>query len=442
MKFRRLFVLLVVLVLAVSACLPEPVEEAEPTAEEETMAPTETEEAMEPTEEETAAATEEEGGEEEGSLPEACLADEKGCAVIPSGETIKIGMGAPLLGDYSMFGIDISQGVSLALQSVDGFEGWSYELVAEDTGGLAEGGAAVANKMVTDPSVVAIAGHIFTASTDAAIPIYEKAGLPMMSPSATNPMLTQKGSSVFNRLAFTDADQGKTAAELMFNQLGLTKIAVMHDGGSYGQGLADVVQDEFEALGGEVAAYEGITPGEVDYVAPLSAVAAAEPEAVFFGGYAAEAIVMMNQWSQAGLDGVLFFGCDGTFGVEFTEKTGANSEGAIAASLVPPDSEEKSLFDQAYGDLFPTAAGELSAFTWAAFDTGGFLMTAIEKVAFVENDTLYVPRGALVSTVRDMEYVGLTGLVKCDDIGECNASGPTFYKVEGGAWIPLALSSD
>ena len=86
-----------------------------------------------------------------------------------------------------MFGIDISQGVEVALVQDDGFEGWSYELVAEDTGGAPEAGAAVANKMVTDPTVVAIAGHIFSGSTAAAMPIYEKAGFPMMSPSATLP---------------------------------------------------------------------------------------------------------------------------------------------------------------------------------------------------------------------------------------------------------------
>jgi len=169
-----------------------------------------------------------------------------------------------------------------------------------------------------------------------------------MSPSATNPTLTQKGSSVFNRLAFTDADQGKIAAGLLFDQLGFTKLALMHDGGSYGQGLADVVQAEFTSLGGEVTAYEALTPGEADYVAVLSAVADSEPEVVYFGGYAAEAIVMMNQWSQAGLDGVQFFGCDGTFGVEFTEKTGANGEGSIAASMVPEESSES--FDEFTSD--------------------------------------------------------------------------------------------
>ncbi len=411
MKFKKhIFALLLVLLVVLSACAPETEEVAE---------------------------TE----EPEESLPQACLDDEFGCAVIPAGETIKIGMGAPLLGDYSMFGTDISQAVALALALDDGFEGWSYELIAEDTGGSPEGGAAVANKMVTDPTVVAIAGHIFSGSTDAAMPIYERAGLPMMSPSATNPDLTTKGSSVFNRLAFTDADQGKAAASLLFNELGFRKIGVMHDGGTYGQGLADVVQAEFESLGGEVVAYEAITPGEADYVAPLSAVAAGEPEAVYFGGYAADAIVMMNQWSQAGLEGALFFGCDGTYGVEFTDKTGANGEGAVAASLVPPDSEEKTTFDEQYGAEYPTVPGELSAFTWSAFDTGNVLIDAIEKVAFVEGGTLYVPRGALVDAVRNTNFVGLTGAVICDEIGECNASGPTFYQVVDGVWVTLDLGS-
>jgi branched-chain amino acid transport system substrate-binding protein len=429
MKFKSFVVLMVVFAFLFTACAPEPAEVSVPKDEVEQV-----------TEEATEAAAEPEA--EESDLPAACLEDEFGCAVIPAGETIKIGMGAPMLGDYSMFGIDISQAVSLALMQDDGFEGWTYELIAEDTGGAPEGGAAVANKMVTDPTVVAIAGHIFSGSTDAAMPIYEKAGLPMMSPSATNPDLTQKGSAVFNRLAFTDADQGAAAADLLFNALGFTKIAVMHDGGTYGQGLADVVQATFESFGGEVVAYEAVNPGEADYVAPLSAVAAAEPQAVYFGGYAAEAIVMMNQWTQAGLDGVLFFGCDGTYGVEFTDKTGANGEGAIAASLVPPDSDEKVAFDEAYGEMFPTVPGELSAFTWSSFDTGNVLVAAIESVAFVENGTLFVPRGALVDAVRNTDFVGLTGAVVCDEIGECNASGPVFYQVVDGAWVPLALDAD
>ena len=433
MKVKKSIILIVVLLIAVAlnACVPAPVDETQVSTDAVPVEPSDEALSEEPDQEVEDSQT---GNT---SLPQVCLDDSYGCAVISQGDTIKIGMGAPLLGDYSIFGTDIKQSVSLALKLDDGFEGWSYELIAEDTGGLSEAGAAVANKMVTDPTVVAIAGHLFTGSSDAAIPIYEKAGLAMMSPSATSPILTQKGSSVFNRLVFTDADQGKSAADLLFNSLGFTRIAVMHEGSSYGQGLADVVQAEFEALGGEVVAYEGITPGEADYVAPLSAVASTEPEAVFFGGFAAEAIVMMNQWSQAGLEGVLFFGCDGTYGVEFLDKTGLNGEGAVAASLVPPDSEEKSLFDQRYLEAYGVEAGELSSYTWSAFDTGGVLIAAIESVAFVEDGSLFIPRGALVEAVRNTDYVGLTGLIKCDDVGECNASGPTFYQIIDGAWVPL-----
>ena len=428
MKFKSFVVFMVVFAFLFAACAPEPADVNVPQDGADGIA----------TDEPTEAADESAG--DTSDMPAACQEDEFGCAVIPEGETIKIGMGAPLLGDYSMFGIDISQAVELALAQDDGFEGWTYELVAEDTGGAPEGGAAVANKMVTDDTVVAIAGHIFSGSTEAAMPIYEKAGLPMMSSSATNPGLTQSGSTVFNRLAFTDADQGAAAADLLFNKFGFTKLAVLHDGGTYGQGLADVVKEKFEEMGGEIVAYEGITTGEADYVAVLSAVAAVEPEAVYFGGYAAESIVLMNQWTQAGLDGVQFFGSDGTYGVEFTDKTGANGEGAVAASLVPPDSDEKTVFDAAYADTYPTKAGELSAFTWSSFDTGNVLISAIESVAFVENGSVYVPRGALIEAVRTMNFEGLTGAVICDEIGECNASGPTFYQVVDGAWVPMDLS--
>jgi len=379
-----------------------------------------------------------------GSLPEVCEADPLGCAVIKKGETVKIGMAGPMLGDYAMFGQDISQGATIAINEFNeagGLEGFEFALVAEDTGGAPEQGAAVASKFVTDQTMVAIAGHIFSGETEAAMPIYEDAGFPMMSPSATNPPLTTLGSSVFNRLAFTDAVQAKFAAEILFNDLGMTKLALVHDGGAYGQGLAEEVQKNFVALGGEVVAFEAITVGEADYSATLASIAAKDPEAVYFGGYSAEGIIMMNQWVQSGLEGVLFFGCDGTYGVEFTQKTGVNGIGSLAASLVPPDSAEKTAFDVVYQSTFGLQAGELSAFTWSAYDTAWTLIEAAKSVAFVDGDTLYIPRSQMVAAVRSTNYNGLTGAVVCDAVGECNASGPTYYEVvsdgAGGAvWEP------
>ena len=373
-----------------------------------------------------------------GKGEEVCASDPFGCAELAPGTTIKIGMGAPMTGDNAQFGIDISQGSQVAIIDAGELEGFKFELVAEDDGGSPEGGAAVANKLVSDTSVVAIAGHIFSGATEAAMPVYEDKGIPMMSPSATNPPLTQKGSKVFNRVAFTDAAQGKFAAEYLFNNLNVKKLATMHDGQSYGQGLAEVVATRFKELGGEVVATEAITPGETNYSAPLSAIAAKDPDAVYYGGYVQEAVVLANNWTQSGLEGVVFFGCDGTYGADFIDRTGANGEGAYAVALVPAASDAVAKFNETYKSQFGAEAGSLSPFTWNAYDSTATLIYAIKQVAFKgENGNLYIPRGALVDAVRGLkEFQGLSGVLSCDATGECNASGPIFYVVKDGKWVP------
>lgn len=371
------------------------------------------------------------------AVPAVCATDTVGCAIIKPGETIKIGMGAPMTGDNAAFGQDISQAAKIALTDAGKFQGFSFELIAEDDGGTPEGGAAVANKLVSDPTVVAIAGHIFSGATKAAMPIYEAAGIPMMSPSATNPTLTQQGSKVFNRLVFTDAAQGKFAAEYLFNKLGIKKLAIVHDGQAYGQGLAQVVKDQFTALGGTVVAFQAITPGEADYSAVLADLASKSPAALFYGGYTAEAVVIVNQMKQSGLGGVIFFGDDGTFGQDFLDRTAANGEGSYSTSLIPPSSPAKTTFDAAYLAAYGQPAGKLSPYSWTAYDSAAVLVKAIESVAALGGDgNLYIPRGALVAAVRaTKDYQGLSGVVTCDATGECSASGPVFNIDKGGKWV-------
>lgn len=363
--------------------------------------------------------------------------DTIGCAVIEPGQTIKIGMGAPMTGDNAAFGQDISQGAKIALTDAGQLEGFSFELVAEDDGGTPEGGAAVANKLVADPTVVAIAGHIFSGATAAAMPIYEAAGLPMMSPSATNPPLTQSGSKVFNRCVFTDAAQGKFAAAYLYNKLNIRKLAIVHDGQAYGQGIAEVVQAEITALGAEVVAFQAITPGEADYSAVLADIASKSPEALYFGGYTAEGVVIVNQMKQTGLEGVIFFGDDGTFGQDFLDRTGANGEGAYATSLIPPATEAKTAYDAAYLAAYGQPAGKLSPYSWTAYDSAAVLIKAIKSVAVLGTDgKLYIPRAALVAAVRATSgYIGLSGTITCDATGECSASGPVFNINQGGVWV-------
>jgi branched-chain amino acid transport system substrate-binding protein len=371
-----------------------------------------------------------------GAVPAECSADSAACAVISSGQTIKIGMGAPMTGDNAAFGQDISQAAKIAVSDAGKFQGFAFELVAEDDGGTPEGGAAVANKLVADPTVVAIAGHIFSGATAAAMPIYEAANIPMMSPSATNPPLTTTGSKVFNRCVFTDAAQGKFAAAYLYNKLSIKKLAIVHDGQSYGQGLAQVVNDQFTALGGSVVAFQAITPGESDYSAALADIASKKPDAIFFGGYTAEGVVIVNQMKQSGLEGVIFFGDDGTFGQDFLDRTGANGEGAYSTSLIPPASDAKTKFDAAYLAAYTQPAGKLSPYTWTAYDSAATLVKAIESVAVLSGGKLYIPRAALVAAVRaTKDYQGLSGTITCDATGECSASGPVFNIDQGGKWV-------
>jgi branched-chain amino acid transport system substrate-binding protein len=370
------------------------------------------------------------------AAPDACAKDAFGCAKIATGQTIKIGMGAPMTGDNAQFGVDISQGAKIAVQDAGDLQGYKFELVAQDDGGTPEGGAAVANKLVADPTVVAIAGHIFSGATASAMPIYEKAGIPMMSPSATNPDLTKGGSKVFNRVAFTDSAQGKFAAEYMYNVLGKKNIAVMHDGQAYGKGLADVVAARFKELGGTIVDEVAITPGETDYTAPLSSIAAKKPEILYYGGYVQEAVVLVNQMGQSGLQDVPFFGCDGTYGADFISRGGKNAEGAYAVALIPPASDAVKAFNDKYQAAYGKEAGSLSPYTWNAYDSAATLIVAVKQVAIKGGDgSLYIPRGALVNAVRTLkDYKGLSGTITCEATGECNSSGPIFYKVTGGEW--------
>ena len=406
MKALKFFALIVLFSFAITACQPA---EASTSAAAEAVAPAE------------------------------CAAYTFGCAVFKPGELIKIGMGAPMTGGDASYGIDISSGGFIAIDDFGDLNGFKFELVAEDDGGTPEGGAAVANKFASDPAVVAVAGHIYSGATSAAMPIYAKVGIPMLSPSASLPELTTLGSSVFNRIVFTDARQGPPAAEYLFNKLNVKKLAVLHDGSDYGKGLAEAVAAHFVKLGGEVVVTEAITKGETDYTPVLSAVAAKNPDGLYFGGYTAEGAIIVNQMKQTGLENVVFFGDDGTYGADFLARTGANGEGAFATiAPIPPDSPEKAAFDAAYLEKFGKEAGSLSPYTWNGYDATAALIQAVKSVAVTGSDgNLYVPRGALVTAVRTLtDYKGVGGTYTCDASGECNTLPPMFVVVKDGAWVP------
>jgi len=210
----------------------------------------------------------------------------------------------------------------------------------------------------------------------------------------------------------------------------------MHDGDAYGKGVAERVQEVYMSLGGEVVAFEAITPGETDYSAVLTDVGASDPEAIYFGGYYSDCAVLAQGMPVAGMEDVILFSDDGSYGEAFIELAGPHAEGVYAATGAPLDSAAKAEFDAYFESVYGDAPGAVSTFTWHGYDVVDALVQAIKSVAILGDDgSLYIPREALVAAVNGMEgYEGLTGVLTCNG-GECNASGPSFQVVQDGAWV-------
>ncbi len=359
--------------------------------------------------------------------------------MLAPGEEVKIGVSVALSGEgLAPFGIDIRRGVELALEdrptvTVGGVE-FPVVLDVQDDLCSPEGGQTVANRFASDEDIVAVIGPMCSSGAEAAIPIFDEAGYTSISPSATAANLTQ-GNTSFNRTVPSDAAQGVVAAEFIYNTLGFTKIAVIDDGSTYGEGLARLMAERFVELGGEVVASDAVTVGDTDFRALLESIAAAEPQLIYFGGFNAEAARLIEQRADVGLENVPFMGADGIFGPELIELTGSASEGVIASRPIPTSSEELDAFRQRYIDTYGEEPP--SAFNTNAYDAANIILNAIEAVGVIDDrGDLVIDRAALAAYVRSAELDGLTGELRCVGNGECATSDVGFFIVKDGEYVP------
>jgi branched-chain amino acid transport system substrate-binding protein len=225
-------------------------------------------------------------------------------------DTIKLGVAGAHSGDLASYGIPSIRAAELVVKhinSMDGVAGKKVELLIEDDVCKPEVATNTATKLVTD-SVNVVLGHICSGATKAALGIYKDANIVVMSPSATNPALTQSGDypNFFRTIASDDA-QAKLEVDFAINVLKLKKLAVIHDKGDYGKGLAEFAKGFLEANDkAEVVLYEGITPGAVDYSAVVQKIKRSQAEGVIFGGYHPEASKIVMQMRKKKMDTIFF----------------------------------------------------------------------------------------------------------------------------------------
>lgn len=366
--------------------------------------------------------------------------DAIGCVTYAPDEPIRIASALVISGANADLGLDSQYGVEIAIVFQGDLVGHEVELQAEDDGCSAEGGQAAGQKIVSDPTIVAVIG---TSCSGAGVPMSEvvsEAGYAMVSPSNTAPSLTD-GDVAWNpgylRTAHNDEVQGRAMANFAFDVLGVTKVAAIHDGDPYTEGLAKVFADSFEGLGGTVVEFTAVNKGDTDMRPVLAAVAAAgPPELLYYPVFTAEGGFLTKQAKEVtGLEDTILSAADGMISSAAIEAVGEAGEGMYFSG--PDLSFSGALYDEFLAQYVADYGSEpISVFHAHAFDATNMVFACVEEVADVDDDgTVHIGRQALRSCLYATKgFEGITGTLSCNQYGDCADPQISVSQIQNGAY--------
>lgn len=346
-------------------------------------------------------------------------------------EPVKIGVAGAHSGDLASYGIPTVRAAELVVRDVNsrgGVLGRQVQLLVEDD--VCQPGVATntAQKLLSQ-GVHAVIGHICSGATKAALGIYRDEGIIAISPSATNPALTQSGDYPnFYRTIASDDAQARLEVDFALGDLGLKNIAVIHDKGDYGKGLAEFAKAFLEKDSrAEVVLYEGVTPGAVDYSAVVQKIKRSGAEAVIFGGYHPEASKIVMQMRRKRMK-TIFISDDGVKDDTFIKVAGTHAEGVYATG--PRDVSKNPMAAAAAEAHRKTYGKDPGAFFLNAYAAVLALLNAVEKAGSTDYD-------ALTRTLKS-EYVETPlGSIRFDERGDAVGVGFSMYQVREGAYVEV-----
>jgi len=324
--------------------------------------------------------------------------------------TIPVGFFGDLTGPTYNFGSSAKNGVLMAADEINldgGINGHKLDVVIEDDKGSPEEAAAITGKLIERYKVVAVIGAGASGNSLAAAPKAQSAHVPLISPSSTNPAVTQAGDYIF-RACFIDAFQGEVMAKFAAKTLKVKRAAIMLDFNSpYSRGLTEFFEFSFTKLGGEIVAKQSYSQGDPDYRGQLSVIKAANPDVIYIPGYYGEVAIIAKQARQLGLLMPLL-GADGWDAPELWELGGDALNGSYISNHYSADDPSETIqkfvhaYRQRYGNLTPDAHAAL------AYDALRFLAEAIARAGTTEGPKL---RDALAETKN---FAGVTGIISMD----------------------------
>ena len=332
--------------------------------------------------------------------------------------TIKIATQSPLSGGQAALGEGMKNGAQLAIEQLKGpieALGFKVELVPFDDQAKPDVGVANAKQLVNDPDILAVIGHLNSGVAIPSSETYKDYDLVMVSPANTNPCITDRGYLVVNRVCGRDDVQGAVGAEFAFNELKVKTAFVIHDKTTYGQGVAEFFKKRFEELGGKVLGFEG-TEEKANFDPLITAIQAANPELIYFGGIYDQAGVFFKQAREKGVKAI-FLGPDGMDSSELAKIAGDAVVGMYYTSVAAPPTvyEGAKKFIQDYKAKFGKDPEPFSA---QAYDATAIVLKAIEA-AINEAGGQKPSRKAVAQKVRaTKDFQGITGVITFDERGD------------------------
>jgi len=359
--------------------------------------------------------------------------------VIAQDMVVKIGHVGPTSGSIAHLGKDNENGARMAIEELNakgvmiGGKKVKLELVVEDDAGDPKQGTAAAQKLV-DSKVNGVIGHLNSGTSIPASKIYSDAGIPQISPSATNPKFTRQGYKTTFRVVADDVHLGGTLGKYAVKELKGKSIAVIDDRTAYGQGVADEFEKGVVGGGGKIVGREFTNDKATDFTAILTILKAKKPDIVFFGGMDAVAGPMIRQMKQLGID-AKFMGGDGICSSELPKLAGSSmADGQVVCAEAGgvEGAAKKSLddFNVAFKKKFNA---DVQVYAPYVYDSVNVMVAAMVKAGSAE------PVKYLPVLAKTDGYKGVTGTIAFDAKGDIKNGALTLYTYKGGKRDQLAV---
>lgn len=345
--------------------------------------------------------------------------------------TVRIGQVSPLTGELAHIGKDDENGVRMAIEDLNsrkiriGGQLVTFELDSQDDAADPRTAVTVAQKLVDD-HVAGVVGHANSGTSIPASRIYAGAGVPMITESATNPLLTQQGFKSVFRMVANDVRQGSVIGTYAVHDLKAGKVAIVDDRTAYGQGLADQIEKAVKAAGGTVVDREFGTDKTTNWMAVLTTIKSRQPDVIAFTGGDTQAAAFVQQMRKLGLKAKFIAG-DESCTPQFISLAGASMDSDMYCTLagVPPSQmPQGAAFFRRYEDRFKAPVQLYAPYAYDAVMT----MAAAMQAAGSTDPKVYLPK------LREVKVDGVTGPIRFDDAGDIRNGAITVRQFGENVW--------